>query len=89
MPFNGKRYKFHPLTGAQISEELRALGLSVGDVSRLTGVNPDRLMKWITGEELNPPQLFAAWLELMRLPGAAEAAKRVADELRIDDAERG
>lgn len=88
MPGHGKRHKFNPLTGAQISDELRALGLSVGDVSRFTGVNPQRLEQWINGED-NASQLFASWLELMQLPGAAEAAKRVADELRIDDAERG
>jgi hypothetical protein len=85
MPGHGKRYKFNPLTGAQISEELRALGLSVTEVSRLTGVNPDRLVKWINGEEPNPPQLFASWLATMVVPGAMDAARQRGDDLRIDD----
>ena len=85
MPGHGKRYKFNPMEGAQISEELRALGLSVTEVSRLTGVNPDRLVKWITGEEPNPPQLFASWLAAMTVPGALEVARRRGDALRLDD----
>lgn len=85
MPGHGKRYKFNPMEGAQISEELRALGLSVTEVSRLTGVNPDRLVKWINGDEPNPPQLFASWLAAMAVPGALEAARASADELRIED----
>ena len=85
MPGHGKRYKFHPMTGAQISEELRALGLSVTEVSRLTGVNPDRLVKWINGEEPNPPQVFASWLAAMAVPGALEAARRRGDQFRIED----
>lgn len=85
MAGHGKRYKFTPLTGAQISEELRALGLSVTEVSRLAGVNPDRLVKWISGEEPNPPQLFASWLAAMAIPGALEAARERAEELRLKD----
>lgn len=88
MPGHGKRYKFHPMPGAQISEELRALGLSVGEVSRLTGSNPDRIIQWINDEE-RAPQLFVAWLAAMGVPGAAEVVRARADELRIDDAERG
>lgn len=85
MPGHGKRYKFSPMTGAQISEELRALGLSVTEVSRLAGVNPDRLVKWISGEEPNPPQLFASWLAAMAVPGALEAARHRADQLRTNE----
>lgn len=84
MPGHGKRYKFNPMTGAQISGELRALGLSVTEVSRLTGVNPDRLVKWISGEEPNPPQLFASWLAALTVPGALQAARERGDEYRID-----
>jgi hypothetical protein len=84
MPGHGKRYKFNPMTGAQISEELRALDLSVTEVSRLTGVNPDRLVKWISGEEPNPPQLFASWLAAMAVPGALDAARERGDEYRIE-----
>lgn len=85
MPGHGKRYKFSPMTGAQISEELRALGLSVTEVSRLAGVNPDRLVKWISGEEPNPPQLFASWLAAMAVPGALDAARARAAQLRLED----
>lgn len=88
MPGHGKRHKFTPLPGAQISDELRALGLSMGEVSRLTGVNPQRLGQWISGEE-TASHIFASWLALMRLPGARELAQARADELRIDDADHG
>lgn len=82
MPASGKREKFHRLSGAQISEEMRALGLSVGEVVRLTGVNPDTLIGWINDAD-KASQLFASWLAAMAVPGALEAARRRADQLRI------
>lgn len=84
MPANAKREKFNRLSGAQVSDEMRALGLSVGDVVRHTGVNPDTLLKWINGDE-QPSHLFASWLAMAAVPGALDASKARSDEYRIVD----
>lgn len=78
-----RRYRYRRMTPAEISAALEALGLTVGQFSRIIGARyngPDdsTVQKWLDGVQ-DAPTYIPALLALMARPGGVETARKAAE----------
>ena len=73
------RYTYQALTPAQLSEGLNETGLTVRQFCRITGSDPRRVERWLTGEQPNPPLWVGMILTALTVQEARRRMLRYAD----------
>lgn len=85
------RYKHRRMTPAELSAAVNELGLTAGNIMRLTGASRLTVENWLSPPTMEKgtdiPHWLAVLLALLRLPGAMDEARRVTDERIIRERE--
>ena len=79
------RFEYERITGEELSALLATIEWQPKTFARIFGVRPDRLTKWIRGEEDAPPWVGVVVRMLAAHPANPPLARRLAaDAIRTD-----
>lgn len=78
------RYKYRTMTADEFGQALKDANLTARQFARLSGANYRRIVRQLEENEAIP-HFYRLLLELLRLPGAVEIAKQIADETIIEE----
>jgi NADPH-dependent ferric siderophore reductase len=70
-----RRYEYEIMTAQQLSDGLNAVGLTMREFCRISGVRPDKAERWLNGEETNIAPWVGALLGAMTVPEAREIVR--------------
>lgn len=80
-----KRFEYQRMTGQELTDDLRAMNMSVKAFARITGSIAERVQKWANGEEDIPAWIPVFTAVLKNVPGAIPEARQEAAERIIRD----
>lgn len=74
-----RRYRYEPrMTARELSAAMNTLGLTIGQLARLTGIRADRIDKMLHGEDV-PPHVQSSLFIWQADPRAFALAREWAD----------
>lgn len=79
-----RRYRYHRMTGQQLSDALNQLGLSKFQFVRASGFSYQKVERWLADKE-DIPHTATVIVTLLTLPGAVEKARVLADAMVLPD----
>lgn len=74
-------YTFRRMTADELSQALRELGMTAGQLSRLGVAGDVRIKKWLRGLE-EPPAWLPVFLGLLKSPSGMMTAQAIASAYR-------
>lgn len=80
-----KRFEYTRMTGAELTADLKAMGMTVPAFARITGSIADRVHQWANGQEDIPTWVPVMTAVMKKVPGAIPEARQEAAERIIRD----
>ena len=80
-----KRFEYQRMTGQDLTDDLRAMNMSVKAFARITGSIAERVQKWADGKEDIPTWVPVFTAVLKNVPGSIPEARQEAAERIIRD----
>lgn len=84
-----RRYVHDPIQPAELVRLLNRCGLSARQFSRASGADERRVVRWLSGEQADPPLWVPVLMTALAVPAARDAVRQYLDEhvrdLREDD----
>jgi hypothetical protein len=77
--------RYSRITGADLSQAIDDLHLTAGQAARLLGTQRKRIIQWLEEEDI--PHHVTVMVELLKLPGAMEIARKITDEAILETEE--
>ncbi len=74
-----RRYVHDPIHHRELSRLLADAGVTARQLSRVSGSDERRVMRWLSGEQEDPPLWVASLLVALSVPAARDAVKAFVD----------
>jgi hypothetical protein len=81
-----RRREYLRLTPEALRDALTGLDLTITDFAHITGSDPRRAARWLTGEE-DPAHVIGLVLDLLTLPDGIATARAYCDEMATEEDE--
>lgn len=74
-----RRYVHDPIPPRELANLLNRAGITARQFSRVSGSDERRVMRWLSGEQEDPPLWVASLLVALSVPAAQDAVRQFID----------